>query len=128
MGKTPTPEQELEQLRELIHEAHGVIGDLRRELREARKLTARYQASFEVTANDEIRRLANWIQTELNRHAVSLNADVDKARAEITRQLTTTKLILDPVGDRFEVQFKSGQFAENDPLPYPDHPVKDITP
>lgn len=128
MGKTLTPEQELEQLRALIREAHETIKDLRLTIREARQLVTELLDDFHSIADTEIKDLANWLQRENNRYATELNASVDKARSEITRQLTTTKLILDPVGNHFEVQFKPGHFDDQVPLPHPDQPVKDITP
>lgn len=126
MGKPLTPEQEIEQLRALVQEAHGVIKDLRGALREARKIAADMVAAFEKTANDEIMQFSNWMASESNRQAASLNEAVEVARTEITRQLTTTKLILDPVGDHFEVQFSNGMFLDDQPAPYPGHPTLEV--
>ena len=128
MAKPLTPQQEIDQLRALIIEAHEVLQDLRYEQRKAAKLTKDLIADLEATANREIQQFANWLQQENNRYATELNNDVDRARTEIVRQLTTSKLILDPVGDHFEVQFHHGRFDDQLPPPHPDQPVKDITP
>lgn len=128
MGKPPTPDQEAQALRALVTEAHGVIKDLRGCLREARALILRLLDGFQETANNEIRQLANFLQSEQNRHAADLNASVAVARKELMDQLTMSELAYNEQTGRWAIIFKSGCFDDEAPPPYPDQPVKDITP
>lgn len=123
MGRTLTPAEETELLRDTIRAAHETIKDLRKAIREAALLSDHLIARFETTANNQIRQLANWIQAEMNRHAASLNTDVAGARQEIVNQLAATYLEYDQDTGRIKLLFPAGAFDENVPLPHPDHPT-----
>lgn len=123
MGRTLTPAEELQQLRDTIREAHEVLKDLRGQIRQAREMVRELISDFEHTADSEIKQMANWIQEEMNRHAASLNTDVTNARQEIVKQLAATYLEYEPDTGRIKLLFKAGSFDDQVPPPHPDYPT-----
>jgi hypothetical protein len=119
MGRTLTPQQEISQLRDLIREAHEVLKDLRGALREARAAASDMVTRFDLIATREIQQLGNHLQQCNNQAAADLNAEVQAARVELTRQLAMSHLERDNSTDTWRVIFQAGRFDDQIPLPHP---------
>jgi len=122
MGKTLTPEQEAEQLRAIIREAHEVLGDLRRTIKEASTLVTRMISGFEQLHAREMAQLSNHLQAEANRAAAQLEEEVQTAQQYILKRLTAADLTLDLHEGVAVLHFPAGMFDDQIPAPYPADP------
>ena len=127
MGRTLTPDQEIQQLKALIREAHEVLNDLNRAMKEAKRLTPSLIAEFEMVHEREIRQVSNHLAAESNRIATVLNTHVEIARTAIMEQLTISELLYDHVNGDLRLRWKGTAFDDQQPPPYPDTPPKEET-
>lgn len=110
----------LTELRQLITEAHEVIADMDRLLRQMRQesaaATAQMRKETERTANDLLAELTRHLQVQQNQASADLNKAVDRARHLIVESLTMTRLQPDGRGG-YRVTWARGRFDEAVALP-----------
>ncbi len=110
----------LTELRQLITEAHEVIADMDRLLRQLRQesaaATAQMRKETERTANDLLAELTRHLQVQQNQASADLNKAVDRARHLIVESLTMTRLQPDGRGG-YRVTWARGRFDEAVALP-----------
>lgn len=127
MGRTLTPEQEIQQLKDTIREAHEILGDLQRTVKQAKLLVAGLLEHIKATVDKEMAQLSNHVQVANNDAAARLNQEVHEARREIMRQLSLTEMVLDPDTSSVHFKWPEWHFDDQIPLPYPNLPAKDHT-
>jgi len=110
----------LVELRQLITEAHAVIADMDRLLRQLRQesaaATAQMRKETEQTANSLLAELSQHLQAQQNQASADLNKAVDRARRLIVESLTMTRLQPDGKGG-YRVTWVRGRFDEAVALP-----------
>lgn len=120
----PTAREDLEELRELIREAHGATRDLAQLLRQYRRAVADGAELAQKTAHDvvqhELKRFGNHMQNQMNKAAADLNAGIQRAQHHVISCLTMAELELDHETDRLKVIFRGAPFDATVPAPYPD--------
>lgn len=119
MGRKPVLTDEEQRLRQATREAHEAAQELRAAIREARSLEPLVVSHFEEVHRREIEQLSNYFTEESNRHAASLNADVERAREMINEQIMSGKAVFDRHTGTVTISWGPGAFDANAPLPYP---------
>lgn len=127
MGRNIPAGQEAQALRRLIRDAHAAAKKLDDAIRQADRLADRLVADFEAIHAREIKQLSNHFTEESNRHAASLNADVEEAKRMIFNEIMAGELRLDPAQQFFTLRLGTMRFDEHQPLPYPSTPPKEST-
>lgn len=111
-----TPEETAAELRELLRECNGTIGEMSRLIRECRSLIASGAdaASDAMLAAADVE-LGKWyerVQKEMNKNSARLNEVVLKARYQVVRQLIPLNVTFARNG-RAVVEWKGGSFVED---------------
>lgn len=119
MGRQPTPSEEVQQLRQATREAHEAAQALKAAIREARALEPGLIAQFEAVHQREIAQVSNFLTEEQNRHAASLNAHVERAKAMIMNDIMSGELVLSADKREVRLQLGGGRFDEHHPTPHP---------
>ena len=127
MGHRIPDGEEQAALRDLITQARQAAKDLRTTIKEAKGLTAALVSDYERTHANEIKQLSNFLTEESNRHAASLNADVERARKMISEQIMSGKAVFDRETSTVTISWGDGAFDANQPLPYPSVPIKETS-
>lgn len=128
MGHKLTASEETALLQRVTREAHEATRAARQATREARQLADQLVSDFEAIHAREIQQLSNYFTEESNRHAASLNADVERARAMIFEEIMAGTLVLNPLTGELSLRWGDVRFDERQPLPYPQTPPKEHQP
>lgn len=111
--------RQLEELRELIREAHGVIKDGTRLLREIRQASAATAEQARAAAHDaavaEMAAFQVHIQRDMDRSARDLNRAVEAARVQVVKALTVKMLETGPDGTGIVATFGGNLFDDGSP-------------
>lgn len=113
------PSEEEQRLRQATREAHEAMQGLASLLRQARELAPVLVSEFEQVHHREIMQLSNHLTAESNRHASQLNAEVERARDFIWRQLMAGEAKFDRHAGTVTIRWGAGKFEDNQPAPYP---------
>jgi len=116
MTKKLTASEEEQRLRQATREAHEAMQGLADLLRQAHQLAPTLIDQFSKVHKAEIKQLSDYITDEMNRHARSLNADVERAKDMIFNQIMTGDLVFD--ADSQTLQLKLGTMRFDDQQPY----------
>lgn len=127
MGHRIPPGEEAAALRDLISEARAAARELRTEIRAADRLAPTLISHFGDVHAREIKQLSNYFTEESNRHAASLNADVERAREMINNQIMTGRAVFDRDTMTVSITWGSGGFDADASLPYPEETPKEKT-
>jgi len=128
MGKRLTANQETALLQQTIREAHEATQALRDVIREATRIASRLVADFEETHHREIAELSNFFTQESNRASADLNAAIEQARVMITKQIMHGKAVFDAHTRTVTIEFGTGRFDDQVPLPFPNENTWKETP
>lgn len=120
MGHRPTPSEEAQQLRQATREAHEAMQGLNDLLRQARELAATLTASYQQYHDNELKELANALATEHNQICRDLNTAITDAKQAITETIMAGEAVFDAVTSSVRIRWGGGQFAADQPLPYPE--------
>jgi len=117
-------DDEREQLRELVREAHGAIRDLDRLLAEYRRVArdTAHDAQTRVfaAANAELGRFSAHLQREANALAKQLNTAILAAQRNITDSLAISE-VFETADGKLGIKFAGGLF--DDQVPVDDDPA-----
>lgn len=127
MGHRPSANDEVQLLRQATREAHEAAQQLKDVIREAKLLAVTLVEQFEEIHHREIRQLSNYFTEESNRHAASLNRDVERARDMIFQEIMSGELVLDRSSMTARIRFGGTAFADHEPPPFPEQAQKRIT-
>lgn len=92
MSKRPkTMQEEMEELRDLVREAHGVLGDLRRTIREAREMQDDLDSQIALGVGD---RIESAVTIGLSGYTEEMKRHVDEASEAVYNRFDTISKIL----------------------------------
>jgi hypothetical protein len=121
VGRTLTPAEQAEQLRDLIRQAHEAVKDLRAELRRADQLAPELVKRFEEVHDRETDQLVSHLTDTAVTVTDQMRAAVEEARGWMLDQLCARELVLDPVNNVVKLMFPHVdlQAGEVTKIPHP---------